>query len=109
MIRINSQHQIPHSVVKIVRAFCEDYVRREKSIRDKTVSEDLIESYKNYNQIVKDSLSTIEEGLQKTMLSDIADNRGWFRSEACLIISEGAYYRRKSRCIYEIAKRLNLV
>lgn len=108
------RYEIPTSIVSIVKAICADYDRRERVISrtacnpDKVSSDPVIDRLSELNAIVDEALVEIEEELRRIMLDDILTGRGYEFSQATTIVSRGAYYRRKRKLIYDIAKGLRL-
>jgi len=108
--KIYQRHDIPASVVNIVIALCADFPRRKKCLTlNSNVPETVKMRYKEFNNAITDSLQEIEVGLQKIIINDIVDNRGYSKSGAQIVISKNAYYRRRRKLIYDIAVLLNLI
>ncbi|MCD8308457.1 MAG: hypothetical protein LUD19_01285 [Clostridia bacterium] len=102
-------YEIPSTVVDIVKTVCADYTRREQAIKYNGVSGETLANYINLNGIIDDALSDIETGIREELLRDIGRRRGYEQSNFCYCISKNAYYRRKRKLIYDIAKGLNLL
>ena len=108
-MKVFDQYKLPKTVVRIVRAQCADYERREQAIRNTVLLPEIEDSYKRTNAIIRDALMPCEEQLRKDILNDIADCRGYDKSRTALTISYHAYYRRKMKAIFDIAKKLHLI
>ena len=109
------RYEIPTSIVSIGKAICADYDRRERVIsraasetNEVSSSDPVIDRLSELNAIVDEALVEIEEELRRIMLDDILTGRGYEFSQATTIVSRGAYYRRKRKLIYDIAKGLRL-
>ena len=103
------KHTIPHCVVQVVRAHCADYQRKENALKDSNLSPEIRRNYETVNASILESLEEIEEMCRSDFLADIADNRGYEKSRINWLFSKTAYYNRKDKAIYDIAKKLNLV
>ena len=103
------KYELPAGVVKVVRAQCADYERKELAICDGTLAVDVRNSYIAVNTAIRTALADIEEACRNGFLVDIAENRGYDRSRTNWLLSHNAYYNRKRKAIYEIAKGLFLI
>lgn len=103
------KYEIPTVVVEIVKSVCVDYDRRERAIKFSNVTGAVLTRYIELNNAVDKALAAIEVGLRKDMLSDINKKRGFQFSAASTLISKNAYYRRRRKLIYDIAKELALL
>lgn len=103
------KHELPTGIVKVVRAQCADYQRKKLALRTGALPLDVLKTYEDTNAAIDDALSGIEEGCRFEFLVDIAENRGYDRSQINWLVSEGAYYNRKRQAIYDIAHRLHLI
>jgi hypothetical protein len=103
------RHELPVGVVKVVRAQCADYERKRLALRTGTLPPEVLKTYEDTNSAINAALSGIEEGCRGDFLLDIAENRGYDRSQINWLVSEGAYYNRKRQAIYEIARKLHLI
>lgn len=108
-LKVFDQYRIPKTVVQIVRAHCADYERREYALKNIVLPPETEESYRRTNEIIREALLPCEEQLRKDILNDIADCRGYDKSRTAVTISYHAYYRRKTKAIFDIAKKLNLI
>jgi len=102
-------HEIPTSVVEIVKAVCGDYDRRERQIKYGTLTGETLEKYVYLNNVVNTALEDIDVGMRRDMLRDIQQRRGYDFSMCSSCISKNAYYRRKRKLIYDIAVGLALI
>lgn len=103
------KYEIPTGVVEIVKSVCGDYDRRERAIKFSNVTGTVLTRYVELNNAVDKAFSDIEVGLRKDMLSDIGNRRGFQFSAVSTLISKNAYYRRRRKIIYDIAKELALL
>lgn len=103
------KYELPSGVVKVVRAQCADYARKVLCIQEGSVSEETLSSYIATNAAIERALADIEEMCRQDFLNDIAENRGYDRSQSHWCLSHNAYYKRKRKAIYEIAKGLLLI
>lgn len=103
------KYELPQGVVKIVSAQCSDYSRKELAIKEGGLSAEILQSYTDTNEAIRRALFDIEEGCRDSFLTDIAENRGYERSEISFLLSRKAYYNRKRKAIYEIATHLHLI
>lgn len=105
------KYEIPSGVVKVVRAQCADYERKRLCIKDRdgSITEETLNSYIATNQAIDMALADIEETCRQHFLNDIAENRGYERSQSQWCLSHNAYYKRKRKAIYDIAKGLRLI
>ncbi len=106
--RICPEWDVPVDVVRLVRFFCAGYERRARSIKYKTFSDAVLEEYRRQNAAIDAALSAVEEDMRAALLSDIADGRGYNRSDA-VCLCESAYIKRKRRVIHDIAVNLRLI
>ena len=108
--KLYKNNNVPKSVVNIVAAICRDYYRRDWIIKTQSQGKNiiLIQKYIELNSVIDKALSEIEPGISQNILNDIISGRGYQYSEAkCL--SKDAYYRRRRKLIYDIAKALSLL
>jgi hypothetical protein len=103
------KYDIPTSVVELVKAVCSDYNRRERAIKFGSITGEVLDRYIFLNTAIDKALECIEAGIRKDMLSDISKKRGFQFSAASMLISKDAYYRRRRKLIYDIAKELALL
>ncbi len=103
------RYEIPRGVVKIVSAQCADFSRKELAIRDGRFSEGTLATYMDVNAAIKEALADIEEVCRESFLLDIAENRGYEKSQIGTLFSRRAYYNRKRKAIYDIARLLRLI
>lgn len=103
------KYELPSGVVKVVRAQCADYARKELCIQEGSVPEETLSAYIATNATIKQALSEIEEAVRQHFLNDIAENRGYDRSQSQWCLSHNSYYKRKRKAIYEIARGLLLI
>ena len=76
------KYELPSGVVKVVRAQCADYARKELCIREGSLSEETLSAYIATNAAINKALSDIEamtrakvSGVCRTMLTTIASAR----------------------------------
>lgn len=103
------KYELPQGVVKVVSAQCADFRRKELAISEGSLAADVMQLYIKTNQAIIKALEDIEEACRRDFLSDIAENRGYEKSQLCFMFSRKAYYNRKRKAIYDIAKYLLLV
>ena len=132
------RYEIPRGVVKIVSAQCADFSRKELAIRDGRFSEGTLATYMDVNAAISSKLADdqlmivedfsfekphtkdavaalkalgadIEEVCRESFLLDIAENRGYEKSQIGTLFSRRAYYNRKRKAIYDIARLLRLI
>ena len=103
------KYELPTGVVKVVRAQCADYERKQIAIRSGTLSPEVRKAYEETNGAIIAALADIEEGCRNEFLVDIAENKGWHKSQINWLLSQNAYYNRKWKAVYQIAKGLHLV
>lgn len=103
------KYELPHGVVKIVSAQCADFMRKELAISEGDLAADILDHYRSVNGAIKQALEDIEDACRDGFLLDIAENRGYDRSQISTLFSRKAYYSRKRKAIYDIAKRLRLI
>ena len=103
------KYELPTGVVKIVRAQCADYERKTIAMRGGTLPQEVQHLYEETNTAIKNALLDIEEGCRDEFLIDIAENRGYEKSHISYLLSKSAYYHRKAKATYEIARRLYLI
>ncbi|MBO5480611.1 MAG: hypothetical protein J6A63_05455 [Clostridia bacterium] len=103
------RYELPTGVVKVVRAQCADYERKKIALRSGSLSPEVRKEYEETNEAIGSALADIEEGCRDEFLVDIAKNRGWHKSKINWLLSQNAYYNRKWKAVYEIARRLHLI
>lgn len=103
------KYDIPTSVVEMVKAICLDYNRRERAIKYGTITGEVLDKYIMLNASVDKALEEIEVGIRKEILDDIGNKRGFQFSAISQMLSKNAYYRRRRKIIYDIAKELSLL
>jgi len=103
------KYELPTGVVKVVRAQCADYERKELAIESGTLTLDVRNNYIATNEAIRTALQSIEEACRLDFLADIAENRGYDKSQVCWLFSINAYYARKRKVLYDIAKGLCLI
>ena len=103
------KNEIPREIIKVVRAQCADYNRKKIAIKSGTLTDEIKRCYEATNEAINEALLDIEESCRGEFLIDIAENRGYYRSQINWMLSEGAYYRRKAKAVYDIAHRLYLI
>ena len=103
------KYELPTGVVKVVRAQCADYERKKIAIGGGSLSPEVRKAYEETNEAINVALADIEEGCRNEFLVDIAENKGWHKSQINWLLSQNAYYNRKWKAVYQIAKGLHLV
>lgn len=103
------KYELPNGVVKIVRAQCADYERKTIAVRSGTLAPEVLKSYEGTNEAINAALQCVEEGCRNEFLLDIANGRGYDKSQINYMYSKSAYYHRKVKAVYEIARRLYLI
>jgi hypothetical protein len=103
------KYELPMGVVKVVRAQCADFERKKIAMRSGSLSPEVCQCYKDTNDAIIEAISDIEEGCRNVFLIDIAENNGWQKSQINWLLSQSAYYNRKWKAVYQIAKGLHLV
>lgn len=106
--RIFIKHQLPSTAVGVCVAVIADYERRKREIERGDISEQLLLSYKRYNEIVDNALLCVEEDMRRELMSDIETGRGYSHSMIGHNCNRKAYYSRKRQVIYFVAKGLGL-
>lgn len=106
--RVFCKSSLPSGVVGICVALISDYNRREKEIKRGTINEDLLLSYKKYNEIVDLAAKHIEEDNKAEFISDIESGRGYRYSLLNREYTSPSYYSRKRDFIYQVAVGLEL-
>lgn len=101
--------EIPDSVARMVRTICADYERRERAIKYSNITGTVLARYIELNAAIDGALQVIEVGIRDDIFRDIASGRGYTRSCAQCLVSKNAYYRRRRKLIYDIARRLALI
>ena len=108
--RIYQAHELPRTVVDVVRAVCADYGRRDKVIKaSERCGDATVEMYIFLNEVVDEALESIEEVLRPMVLEDICEKRGYEHSPAASMISKNGYYKRKRKFLYDIAVAMSLI
>ncbi len=114
--KIYQAHELPRTVVDVVRAVCADYGRRAKLIKasEQSGGEDsraaaTFETCVFFNEIVDEALESIEAVLRPMVLEDICEKRGYEHSPAASMISKNGYYKRKRKFLYDIAVSMALI
>ncbi len=106
---IDKSEQLPLGVNRVVVALCGDYDRRERAIRRREATPEVLSSYTALNRAIDDALAEVcEEGIRVQMRADIGAGRGARRSPL-YFLSEGTYKKRKRAAKYRIARILNLL
>lgn len=103
------KHDMPKAVVLIVKAICADYKRRCYILRNRKTPNEVKDRCIEFNNAVEKAITEVEEGIRKDLINDIATNTGYERSEIQYFISKEAYYNRKNKIIWDIAKELRLL
>lgn len=106
--RVFCKSSLPSGVVGICVALISDYNRREKEIKRGAINEDLLLSYKKYNEIVDLAAKHIEEDNKAEFISDIESGRGYRYSLLNREYTSPSYYSRKRDFIYQVAVGLEL-
>lgn len=106
--RICPEWDVPVDVVRLVRFFCAGYDRRVRSIKYGTYAVQVIEEYRRQNAAIDAALSSVEPEIRAILLADIAEGRGYNKSEV-MYMCESAYIKRKRRVVHDIASNLNLI
>lgn len=108
----NKQKDIPEGALKVIRAICADYPRRKRIIETVVhthTDEETLKHFKDYNERIDRALSELEEGLRDYILSDIMHGNGYNYSMASPLLTNNAYYERKNKILWNLARELNLV
>ena len=103
------KYELPHGVIKVVSAQCADYKRKQLAISEGALPQEILDAYIATNAAIDKALDDIEVGCRADFLVDIAENRGYERSKLLWLLSRHAYYNRKRKAIYDIARGLRLV
>lgn len=103
------KHDMPKAVVVIVKAICADYKRRCYILRSVKTPNEVKDRCLEFNKAVEKAITEVEEGIRKDLINDIATSKGYERSEIQYFISKEAYYNRKNKIIWDIAKELRLL
>ena len=67
------KYELPSGVVKVVRAQCADYARKELCIKEGSVSGETLGAYIAVNAAINLALADIEEAVRQHFLNDIAE------------------------------------
>lgn len=100
---------IPLSVERIVRAMMFDYSRRSKLLSQGGLSDQVQQTYLHLNFIIDSALESVEIGLRKTLMEDIALHRGYDMSPCNYLVAKNTYYRRRYKVIHDVAVSLGLI
>ncbi len=103
------EYCVPKSVALLVRAIVADYDRRNRAIALGLVSGSTFEQYVKLNAAVDSALESVEIGLRRPLLDDIAAHRGYDASPINYLIAKNTYYRRRYKVVYDVALRLCLI
>jgi hypothetical protein len=103
------KYQLPTGVVKVVQAQCADFERKRIALKNGGISDEVRKAYEEINAIISEALEEVEEACRKDFLKDIAENHGWNKSSINWMLSQGAYYNRKWKVVYEIARKMFLI
>ena len=103
-------YEMPSTTVRLVAALCGDYIRMKEALkREKSDQKKL--TYFTYTYTIYDEIAKAT-GLVgcyvDVMIGDIADHKGYDKSELSGMLSRGKYYRGKTKAIYKIAEALFL-
>ena len=91
-------------------AFCADYERREKALRNRTVSYRTEMEYRYYNfNIYEAAAEIVGDHLAEKYIADIGARRGYASTELADCYCEKTYKTRKSAIKESIARRLRLI
>ena len=97
-------------VYDVVVTLCADYDRRKKAIAVGNIDAVHLEYYKLLNETIDKSIEeTVDVGIRKQMLKDIAERVGHKKSMCLHYISPVTYKAQKREAIYFIAKNLQLI
>lgn len=107
--KIYPEWHVPRSVVNMVHAVCGDYYRRRMAISQRDVDGAVFDEYVRLNSVIDTALTDIEDILQETLLSNVADGVGYDKSYAAMFLSRNAYYRRRNKFIHDVAVGLRFV
>ena len=107
--KIYFKHEIPSSVVDIVKTLCADYVRRERALRWDQLSEGVKNEYSRLNNAIDAALSIISASSRLDMVKDIGLGRGYDSSPCSPFLAKNTYYQRKREIVHNIAINLKLL
>ncbi len=100
---------LPESVLRAVRAMCEDYDRRAGEIRRGALAPEVLGHYMMLNGAIDRALAECcEEGIRTEMRRDIGNNTG-YQFTQLYFLSFGTYKDRKRKSKHAIAKALHLI
>ena len=104
--KIYYRHEIPSSVVNIVKSVCADYDRRARVIG---IDGSVLDTYLQLNGIIDKALEEVEPGIRRIILDDVRLGRGYDFSPASPFLAKNTYYSKKRKLVYDIAKGLRLI
>ena len=107
--RMYFKWEIPTTVVNIVYSICADYDRRERIIKYSSVTGAVLDRMVELNAIVDNALEDIEPGMRREIIKDIAEGRGYNKSNCCVMMDKNSYYRRKRKLVHDIAATMSLI
>ena len=108
--RVYYKHEIPDTVIAIVRALCADYGRRKTILQfGNCFDKEILKKYKELQDGIDTALCGVEEFLRMNILKDIALKKGYDQSQICYCLTKTSYYHRKHKVIYDIAVALKLI
>lgn len=107
--RNSERWEVPPGVADMVYGIVKDYNRRVDDLNNSLLSGECKDMYYKLNGAVESSLLMIEDRLRSIYIYDIAHKYGYFRSKAIDYLDHKAYYLRKNKLVYSIAKILNLI
>lgn len=103
-------YELPATIVRLVAALCGDYIRMKEALKRETSDQKKL-TYLTYTYTISTEIAKAT-GLVgcyvDEMIGDIADHKGYDKSELSNVITRGKYYRGKTKAIYKIAEALFL-
>ena len=103
-------YELPSTTVRLVAALCGDYNRMKEALK-REISDKQRITYFTYTFTIYDEIAKAT-GLVgcyvDEMIRDIADHKGYDKSELSRVLSRGKYFRGKTKAIYKIAIALFL-
>lgn len=102
-------NRIPKGVDRAIRAYCEDYPRRERAIAEGRLAPETLGHYMIVNARIDDAIaSCCDESFCEEMREDIANHTG-HRASRLTYLGVSTYKRRKLATKLAIAKALHLL
>jgi hypothetical protein len=101
---------LPLTALRLAEAIIRDYPRRYHVVKYSATDDlEVLEKFKNMNNIIDEIVAGFDPRFSKIILNDIIDHKGYDISFASSFSSRNTYYLHRKKLLQDVCKAMHII